>query len=125
MAAAMAHGLPVRVVGVEFMPPWNGYRLLAIKLDIDEVYLPRSHQQRGFDLHITLLFEAELSDTLEEAAIRLHNRWSGRHHLLRIGWVGSGCAAFLKGTDALASDPDVVRLHSAGYYADRGLHVSL
>ena len=125
VAAMVAGGLPARVLGVELMPPWYDDRLLAVLLHIDEQFLPRSHQQRGFPLHLSLVFERELTDTLEEAAVRLHQRWVRRNILLNVAWVGSGCAAFLKGTDPLASDPDVIRLHDAGYFADRDLHVSL
>jgi hypothetical protein len=45
--------------------------------------------------------------------------------VLRIAWVGSGGAAFLAADDPLASDGDLALLHAAGYYAARGLHVSL
>ena len=124
-AAIIAIGLPATVRGVELLPPWNGDRLLAITMDINENFLPRTHDARGFELHLTLLFESELTVTLVAAALRVHQRWAGRQVLLRVGWVGSGGAAFLDAADPLAADTDVCRLHSAGYYADRGLHVSL
>jgi ABC-type antimicrobial peptide transport system permease subunit len=45
--------------------------------------------------------------------------------VLDVSWVGSGGAAFLKGTDALARDPDLRLLHGAGSYSGRPLHISL
>jgi hypothetical protein len=124
-AALLARGLPAHIVGVELLPPWNGSRLLALVVDVDEAVLPRSHQQRGFKLHLTLLFEEELNVDLAAAALRVHQRWAGRQVVLNIAWVGSGGAAFIAATDPIAMDPDVAALHSAGYYASRGLHVSL
>jgi hypothetical protein len=124
-AALLQHGLPATIRGVELLPPWNGDRLLAITVDIDENDLPRTHEARGFCLHITLLFESELTDDLARAALQVHQRWSGRQVVLRVAWLGSGGAAFLDSADPLAADADVSRLHSAGHYADRGLHVSL
>ena len=123
--AMIAGGLPARVLGVELLPPWQGHRLLAVVLDIHEGHLPRSHQQRGFDLHISLIFEEEMSEELREAAAQLNARWAGRSLPLHISWMGSGGAAFLGGADALAADPDLRRLHAAGSYAHRDLHISL
>ena len=119
----LARGLPARVMGVELMPPWDGRRLLSIMVEIDEADLPRSHAQRGFALHLSLLFEDELTEDLALDALRLHNKWAGRHLVLDVAWVGSGGAAFLAPTDPLAADAH--RLHSAGWFADRGIHISL
>ena len=55
--AMLANGLPARILGVELLPPWRGARLLAIALDVEERFLPRSHNDRGFPLHLSLLFE--------------------------------------------------------------------
>jgi hypothetical protein len=124
-ATVLAQGIPAFVRGVELLPPWEGSRLLALVLEIDEHFLPRSHGARGFDLHLTLLFQEELTEELARAVIRAHQRWAGRQVVLRVAWIGSGGAAFLDAADPIAADPDVSRLHSAGYYAKRGLHVSL
>ena len=123
--AIIRYGLPVFVRGVELLPSHDGYRLIVISLDACETLLPRSHAQRGFDLHISLLFEEEVSGALEEALRRLQLRWAQRHHVLDIAWVGSGGAAFLRDSDTLAADPDLRRLRAAGWYADRETHVSL
>jgi hypothetical protein len=124
-AALLAGGMPATIRGVDLMPPWNGSRLLALVVDIDEQHLPRTHAERGFALHITLLFEEEITDALALTALRVHRRWAGQPVMLRIGWVGSGGAAFLAAGDPIAADAEVRQLHSAGYYASRGLHVSL
>ena len=123
--AMLANGLPARVLGVKLMPPWEGHQLLAVILDIDEGHLPRSHAQRGVALHISLIFNEEMSEELWEAAARLHARWAGRALLLHISWMGSGGAAFLATGDPLAADQDLRQLHAAGSYARRDLHVSL
>ena len=123
--AMVAGGLPARVCGVELLPPWNGGRLLALVVDIDEAHLPRSHADRGFALHLSLLFEKELTVDLALAALRLHERWAGRPVLLRVAWLGGGGAAMLGAGDPLMGDPDVQRLHAAGSYAGRGVHISL
>ena len=124
-AAVLRNGLPALVVGVELLPPWDGHRILVIALDIDETLLPRRHSERGFCLHISLAFDEELTEELALAAIRVHQRWAGRPVRLQIEWVGSGGAAFLNAADPLAADADVQRLHHAGWYTDRQLHVSL
>ena len=124
-SAIVANGLPARIRGMELLPPWNGGRLLALIVDIDELYLPRSHRDRGFELHISLLFEDELTDELAVAALRLHQRWAGQDVLLRVVRVGSGGGAMFSPTDPIASDVDARRLHSAGSYARRDMHISL
>ena len=121
----VAGGLPVAIVGVELLPPWQGHRLLAVVLSIDERHLPRSHAARGFDLHLSLAFEEELAPELIQAAACLHARWAGRPALLRVAWLGSGGAAMLAEDDPLVGDSDVRLLHGAGYYAGRDLHMSL
>ena len=93
--------------------------------DIDEHYLPRSHEARGFQLHLTLLFQSELTQELARALLGVSARWTGRRVILNVAWVGSGGAAFLDAADPIASDAEVRQLHSAGYYASRGLHISL
>ena len=123
--AMLANGLPARVLGVELLPPWQGSRLLAMSVDIDERFLPRSHADRGFALHLSLIFEEEMTGDLLEAAARLHARWAGQTAFLRVAWLGSGGAAMLAGGDPLLTDPDVRLLHGAGSYAGRDIHVSL
>ena len=125
VVAIIRYGLPVTVRGVELLPPHDGHRLFAITLDCCETLLPRSHRQRGFDHHLSLLFAEEVDESLEEAIRRLHLRWTQRHLVLDVEWIGSGGAAFLRASDPLASDPDPRRLRAAGWYADREVHVSL
>ena len=123
--AMVPSGLPARIRGLELLPPWNGGRLLALVVDIDERYLPRSHSDRGFDLHISLIFENELTNELAMAALRLHQRWAGQAVLLRVAWVGNGGGAMFSPTDPIAADVDAQRLHSAGSYARRDMHISI
>jgi hypothetical protein len=125
VVAIIRYGLPVFVRGVELLPSHDGYSLIVISLDACESLLPRSHAQRGFDLHISLLFEEEMDEILEVLLRRLHLRWAQRHHVLDIEWIGSGGAAFLRASDPLAADPDLQRLRRAGWYANRETHVSL
>ena len=123
--AMIAHGLPARVIGVTLLPPWEGHRLLVLEMDIAEVLLPRTHVQRGFDLHLSLAFEEDLTVDLALVAMRLHRRWAGRHVVLRVAWLGNGGAAMLASNDPLVSDADIRYLHSRGGYSHRNLHVSL
>ena len=112
-------GLPVQVLGVARLDD-----LVALRLDADEALLPRTHAQRGFPLHISLLFQEELRGEQAEQLRRLHARWAGRNVLLPVEWVGSGGAAMLLPCH-LAADRDLVALHAAGWYGDRQIHVSL
>lgn len=123
--AIVTEGLPVHVVGIHMLPPWEGRRLLAMELAVDEHRLPRTHAQRGFELHMSLIFHTEMREELWEAARRANDRWAGRDVILDIAWFRSGGTAFLAGGNAVSQDPDIQLLHSAGYFADRGLHVSL
>ena len=120
-AAVIAdHGLPANIVGVAWYED-----LLVLELTAPEAILPRSHLARGFDLHISLLFRDEYQGELHEHARSLHARWAGRSVLLRVQRLGSGGATMLHPADPLASDEDLRALHRAGYYGDRGFHVSL
>ena len=120
MRAIAAYGLPATVVGLAWLDD-----LLVLELDAPEAALPRSHAARGFPLHISLLFEDELTGDLRAHVESLHSRWAGQHVVLRVQWVGRGGAAMLHPADPLASDGDLRALHSAGYYRDRQVHVSL
>jgi hypothetical protein len=114
------YGLPVHVLGVTRLDD-----LIVLELDANEAVLPRTHAQRGFPLHISLLFQEELRDDEQvEQLRRLHARWTGRHVLLPVQWVGSGGAAMLA-PGRLAADPDLLALHAAGWYSWRQIHVSL
>ena len=115
----VSFGLPVRVLGMA----WSD-DLLVLEIDAPEAVLPRTHADRGFALHLTLLFRDELTNELYERAEAVHARWTGRDLLLPVEWLGSGGAAMLA-THPLVVDPDIVALHSAGYYRDRQPHVSL
>jgi hypothetical protein len=123
MTAIRSIGLPVIITGLELQD--NGF--LSICLDVEEVYLPRSHADRGFDLHVSIGYIQDYDDltTALEAALRLHNRWSGRWTLLNISWIGSGGAAYLHTYDMLNDDEDFTYLYSRGRYRARGAHVSL
>ena len=123
--AMLANGLPARILGVELLPPWRGFRLLAVTIDIEERFLPRSHTDRGFALHLSLIFEEEMNHGHTEAAARLHERWAGQTTVLNVAWLGGGGGAMLTGDQPLVMDPDLRLLHGAGSYADRNIHVSL
>ena len=118
--AIAAYGLPATVVGLAWLDD-----LLVLELDAPEAALPRSHAARGFTLHVSLLFEGELTSDLQPRAEQLHGRWAGRAVLLDVQWVGRGGAATLHPADPLARDPDLKALHGAGYYRARQVHVSL
>jgi hypothetical protein len=113
-------GLPVRVLGVSWFDD-----LLVLAVDVPEAVLPRTHADRGFELHLSLLFREELNAELHARAEAVHARWTGRRLLLPVEWVGSGGAAMLASTHPLASDPDIIALHDAGSFRDRQLHISL
>ena len=117
----LRRGLPAHIEGAVVEGDF-----FSIHLRIDEEFLVRSHTARGFRLHITLGYVTDWrAGTAEEAAERINAKWRGLDLVLKISWMGSGGAAFLSDDEPLALDWDVAWLHHRGYYADRGLHVSL
>ena len=119
----LTHGLRARV-RVELMPPWEGQRLLALVLtDVDEAMLPRSHAERGFQLHVSLCFEEEVQDWAEVA--RLAERWRDQEHHFWFWRMGRGGGSELAYADAFVADPIAANLHSRGTYSDRPFHLSL
>ena len=99
---------------------------VAIYLEADEAYLPRSHGSRGFPLHVSLGF---LDDYPEGVAAMLcefvNAQRAQQYYVLDIEWVGHGGAAMIRGMDPFALDPLIKLLHANGYYGARQLHVSL
>ena len=123
MEHLLAHGLEA-TVRVELLPPWEGSRLLALVLtDVDEDVLPRSHAERGFQLHVSLCFEEEVLDW--EEVRELADRWRDRRHRFSFWWMGSNGGSELAYADAFASDPTAANLHSQGTYSSRPFHISL
>jgi hypothetical protein len=113
-------GIPCTIVGLAWFDD-----LLVLQVDIPEEILPRSHLDRGFNLHVSLLFAEEFTEDLHLHAVSLHRRWAGRRVRLPVEWVGYGGAAMLNPNGSLASDPDLQALHKAGWYSDRQVHISL
>ena len=81
---------------------------VALHLDAWEPFLPRSHAERGFPLHLTLGFASDYGEGVAEAAVaRINERWAGREHEVRIAHVGRGGAAALHHREPLHQDPDI------------------
>jgi hypothetical protein len=125
--AILRHGLPAVVLNARIT---DGF--VAIYFDIDEQLLLRSHDARGFPLHLTLGYVSDYGDGVAEAAVaRLNQRYAGQWLMLQIEWIGGGGSANLSPKDFLAMDEDVWWLHSRGHYGNgvhikpRQLHVSL
>ena len=116
--------LPVRLLG----PRVDG-DFLAIYVAVDDAWLPRPHSTRGWELHVSLGFLSEYrargltDDAIMELINILGERWSGRHHMLTIEWVGRGAALMIHRDDVLALDPIVDFLSAHGGY-ERQLHIS-
>ena len=118
----LRYGLPAKVQSVEV----GDAGFFATYFQIDEAHLPRSHESRGFPLHLTIGYTSDWRPGVaEERRARLTDRWAGRDLRVRISWVGSGGAAFIRDGDWLAKDYDIVWLHRRGHYRDRDLHISL
>ena len=119
--AILERGLPARILGAELEGEF-----LSVHLNIEEVYLIRPHNVRGFQLHITIGYKTDWADGFAESgADNINGRWRGREVVLKISWFGSGGTAFLAEDDDLAMDYDLAWLYARGWYSDRGLHVSL
>ena len=119
--AIISHGLPILIRGAEIRGEF-----VAVFVEISESVLIRSHVERGFDLHMTIGYRKDWGDGIAEDCIaHINNRWRGREVVLKIAWMGSGGAAFLAEDDALGLDYDIAWLYARGWYADRGMHISL
>ena len=115
--AILRHGLPAMVLGARIT---DGF--VALYFDIDDTLLLRSHEARGFPLHLTLGYTSDYGDGVAEAAVqRLNQRYAGQWPMLSIEWIGAGGSANLAPTDFLATDEDIRWLHSRGHYGN-GLH---
>ena len=112
--AMVTNGLEVTIESVDFLPPYDGWRLLAILVSIDERHVLRPHAIRNFELHVSLTYEHEFTDTLMAAARRLDARWRGVTAILGIQRVGFGGAAILSEDCVLMQDSDFRILHEEG-----------
>ena len=103
----------------------EGTGFIAIWVEAEEAILPRTHQARGFNLHISIgkLYNFYSHDIVLNALARINARWAGRSLRLRIKRM-SGTAE-LHSDDLLAADEDLVWLHDRGCYRDCPLHISL
>ena len=122
-------GLPVLVRDIN-IDPATGF--IAVHFLANEADLPRSHVDRGFELHLTVGFSSDYADGVAENSVRiLKERWLGRIIRLKVAWFGNGGSAQLASDDPLASDDHIRWLRSRGWYGNgisvraRGLHVSL
>ena len=122
-------GLPVLVRDINID---HATGFIAVRFVANEADLPRSHADRGFELHLTVGFSSDYADGVAEHSVRiLKERWLGRIIRLKVAWFGSGGSAQLAADDHLASDDHIRWLHQRGYYGNgveclpRDLHVSL
>ena len=122
-------GLLVLVRGARIDP---GTGFIGVYFDANEGDLLRSNTDRGFELHLTLGYASDYyAGVAEEAVERINQRWRGRLVRLRVEWVGGGGSIKLSKADLLASDSDIVWLHSRGWYGNgvncrpRQPHISL
>lgn len=117
-------GLPCRVwprvtasgLAMLQLEPLQGWVDLANEQAILEEHMA------GWDYHVSVCFDTELDLDVWDRLVR---RWAGRVVRLRIARVTSGATAVLADSCPLGSDPDIRALHSAGWYCQRELHVSM
>ena len=116
--------LPIKIIGPQIRGDF-----IAFYIEVDNSWLPRPNATRGWELHVSLGFLSEYrtrgvtDDTVMELITTLNGRWSGKHHMLTVEWVGNGAALMIHRDDALALDPIVDYLSAHGGY-DRQLHIS-
>ena len=73
-------GLDVDILEAR-IDPATGF--VALYLDAWETFLPRSHAERGFPLHLTLGFASDYGEGVAaEVVARINHRWAGREHEL-------------------------------------------
>ena len=125
----LVDGLPVLVRGA-LIDPTTGF--IGVYFDANEGDLLRSNTDRGFELHLTLGYASDYyAGVAQEAVERINHRWSGRLVRLRVERVGGGGSIQLSKADLLASDSDIVWLHSRGWCGNgvncrpRQPHISL
>ena len=115
------NGLPVII---EEARVTDGF--VAIYVQAEDTYLPRSNVSRGFPLHVTLGFRDDYAEGVAELLVEYINaNWANKFYVFDIEWVGHGGAAMIRRTDPMYLDPLIVYLHDTGYYGARQLHVSL
>jgi hypothetical protein len=122
MNAIIRHGLPVKVRDVDISA--DGF--ISLRMDVDELLLPRNHKARQFGLHLSLGFKSDYGKGVAEDAVRrLRNKYAGEWLPLRMAYYTSGDAVVLADDDVLATDDDISWLHSRGSYWKRPVHISL
>ena len=116
--------LPIKIIGPQIRGDF-----IAVYVEIDDSWLPRPNDTRGWELHVSLGFISEhrargvAADTVVDLVNMLAQRWSDTHHMLTVEWVGNGGALMIDGSDPLSLDPVVDYLSQHGGY-DRQLHIS-
>jgi hypothetical protein len=124
-------GLPVRLSVKEWahaddllmldVEPEEGFIHLATDATVTELY------DEGYRYHISLCFRWELPAEDVAAYERIRQRYHGRQDTLSVEvWWACGYLSDSSPLGAeLLQDPDIHRLHAAGRYAERELHVSM
>ena len=116
--------LPAQILG----PRVDG-DFIALYAEVNDAWLPRPNSTRGWELHVSLGFLSEYGarglteGTVMELLKVLEQRWSRKHHMLMVEFVGNGAALMINRDDPLALDPIVDYLSTHGGY-DRQLHIS-
>ena len=104
--------------------------LVAFRVYIPEAHLPRSHVDRGFDLHLSIGFLSTWRERgLDMDGVKIYidelNRRFHGHRVVKVGRLGHGGAAILHVEDEIAKDPIFNVLHEFGGYEWREPHISL
>ena len=113
-AKIVDQGFEAKVDYVGFLEGKEGNRLMAVALSAPEESLPRTHEARGFRLHVSLGYEQRLPPGHVEAVQALCGRWLGRPHRFRVHHFGCGGTAQLHPEDQLVSDPNFQFLSRCG-----------
>ena len=122
-------GLPMRIVDFRIAPDEWGF--IAMYVEIDEHLLPRSHRDRGFELHFSMGYLKELTDKGHpEGAIRdlirvLNKRYAGMLYAMNVWWMGTGGTAYYHLDDRILLDPIIDFIFNHAGLAWKGAHISL
>ena len=119
------NGLRATIEDVAFLPPHDGWELLALIIEVGDDQLLRPPDLRGFTLHVSIIFKHEITRELAEAVERLKVQWRGAAVTFNVDRIGRGGTVIFSETDPLRRDPDFQALHEAGFYHYKEPHVSL
>ena len=110
----------------------DNWGFIAIYADIDQSFLPRSHEARGFPLHLSLGYAKSLQDnygiswtTTQRMVEMLNQRCAGKKLHIRLDRIGGGGAACFDQNEPICQDPLIDFIYRHGGIKKNELHISL